>query len=98
MYCSREITREVKDTRLSSPKLIISNEDSAENEQVAKSQNYDDDNVTGLPLANHVASTLRDMIVQDKLKPDMRIQERQLSEKLKVSRTPLREAIGILVS
>jgi len=28
----------------------------------------------------------------------MRIRERQLSEQLKVSRTPLREAIGILVS
>jgi len=45
-----------------------------------------------------VASTLRDLIIQDELKPGDRIRERQLSERLKVSRTPLREAIRILVS
>lgn len=56
------------------------------------------DNITNLPLANQVATILRDMIVQDKLKPGERIRERQLSEKLNVSRTPLREAIKILVS
>ena len=56
------------------------------------------DNITSLPLVSQVASTLRDMIVQDKLKPGTRIRERQLSEKLEVSRTPLREAIRILVS
>ena len=56
------------------------------------------DNITNLPLVSRVASTLRDMIAQDKLKPGMRIRERQLSEKLEVSRTPLREAIRILVS
>lgn len=55
-------------------------------------------NITSLPLASQVASTLRDMIVQDKLKPGERIRERQLSEQLNVSRTPLREAIRILVS
>ncbi len=54
--------------------------------------------VASLPLASQVASTLRDMIVQDKLEPGMRIRERQLSEQLSVSRTPLREAIRILVS
>lgn len=55
-------------------------------------------NVASLPLASQVASTLRDMIVQDELQPGMRIRERQLSERLNVSRTPLREAIRILVS
>jgi len=55
-------------------------------------------NVASLPLASQVASTLRDMIVQDELKPGTRIRERQLSERLNVSRTPLREAIRILVS
>ncbi len=56
------------------------------------------DNVANLPLTNQVATILRDMIIQDKLKPGERIRERQLSEKLNVSRTPLREAIKILVS
>ena len=55
-------------------------------------------NITNLPLANQVATILRDMIIQDKLKPGERIRERQLSEKLDVSRTPLREAIKILES
>jgi DNA-binding GntR family transcriptional regulator len=55
-------------------------------------------NITNLPLANQVASIIRDMIIQDKLKPGERIRERQLSEKLDVSRTPLREAIKILES
>lgn len=54
--------------------------------------------VANLPLASQIASTLRDMIVQDELKPGTRIRERQLSERLNASRTPLREAIRILVS
>lgn len=57
----------------------------------------DNDLVSRL-LVSQVASTLRDMIIQDELKPGTRIRERQLSERLKVSRTPLREAIRILVS
>ena len=56
------------------------------------------DNVANLPLTSQVATVLRDMIIQDELKPGERIRERQLSEKLKVSRTPLREAIKILES
>ncbi len=56
-----------------------------------------DNEVDGRLLASQVASRLRDMIVQDELKPGMRIRERQLSERLNVSRTPLREAIRILV-
>jgi len=59
------------------------------------------DDVTGhntsrLPLASQVAITIRDMIVQDLIKPGERIRERQLSVELNVSRTPLREALKIL--
>ena len=56
----------------------------------------DNENV-GRLLAGQVAAQLRDMIIQDELKPGSRIRERQLSERLSVSRTPLREAIRILV-
>ncbi len=49
-----------------------------------------------LPLTGQVATIIRDMIIQDKLKPGERIRERQLSQELKVSRTPLREALKIL--
>jgi DNA-binding GntR family transcriptional regulator len=53
-------------------------------------------NVSRLPLTSQVATIIRDMIVQDKFKPGERIRERQLSEELNVSRTPLREALKIL--
>ena len=52
--------------------------------------------VSRLPLTNQVATIIRDMIVQDTFKPGERIRERQLSEELNVSRTPLREALKIL--
>ena len=55
-----------------------------------------DNNDSRLPLTNRVATVIRDMIVQDKFKPGERIRERQLSEELNVSRTPLREALKIL--
>lgn len=55
-----------------------------------------ENNVARLPLTNQVATIIRDMIVEDKFKPGERIRERQLSEELKVSRTPLREALKIL--
>ena len=45
------------------------------------------------PLNEHVAVRLRDLIVQDELKPGERIRERELAERLTVSRTPLREAL-----
>ena len=45
------------------------------------------------PLAERVAARLRDLIVQDELKPGERIRERELAESLSVSRTPLREAL-----
>ncbi len=55
-------------------------------------------NVTRMPLTSQVAATIRDMIVEDRLKPGERIRERQLAEELQVSRTPLREALKILES
>lgn len=55
-------------------------------------------NVRRLPLTGQVAAAVRDMIVEDKLKPGERIRERQLSSELSVSRTPLREALKILES
>lgn len=59
---------------------------------------WEGDKVANLPLAGQVATILRDLIIQDKLRPGERIRERQLSERLKVSRTPLREAIKMLES
>ena len=58
--------------------------------------NNEDNNVSRLPLTSQVATIIRDMIIQDKFKPGERIRERQLSEELNVSRTPLREALKIL--
>lgn len=43
-----------------------------------------------------VASMIREMIIQDELAPGAAIRERALSERLNVSRTPLREALKIL--
>jgi len=59
-------------------------------------QDTEPDNIARLPLTGQVATTIRDMIVQDRLKPGERIRERQLSKELNVSRTPLREALKIL--
>jgi DNA-binding GntR family transcriptional regulator len=50
------------------------------------------------PLTQRVADRLRDMIVQDRLRPGERIRERDLAERLAVSRTPLREALKILAT
>jgi DNA-binding GntR family transcriptional regulator len=49
-----------------------------------------------LPLTQVVANQLRDMIVEDKLKPGEWIREQDLATQLKVSRTPLREALKLL--
>lgn len=43
-----------------------------------------------------VAERIREMIIQDELPPGAPIRERSLSERLSVSRTPLREALKIL--
>ena len=48
--------------------------------------------------AARVAGQLRDLIAQDVLAPGARIRERELAERLAVSRTPLREALRILAA
>lgn len=50
------------------------------------------------PLTSHVAARLRDLIIQDVLKPGEQVRERELAEQLAVSRTPLREALKILAA
>ena len=49
-------------------------------------------------LHSAVASRLRDMIVEDRLKPGERLNERELCEQLGISRTPLREAFRVLAT
>jgi len=49
-------------------------------------------------LAQRVAASLRDMIVQDILPPGSRVRERTLAQELNVSRTPMREALRILAT
>jgi len=49
-----------------------------------------------LPLAQLAAARVRDMIIQDQLTPGEWIREQALADKLKVSRTPLREALKML--
>jgi len=50
----------------------------------------------GTPLHQTVVATLRDLIVHNELPPGRRLNERILCERLKVSRTPLREALKVL--
>lgn len=45
-----------------------------------------------------LAARIREMILEDELPPGTPIRERQLAEKLGVSRTPLREALKILAA
>ncbi len=52
----------------------------------------------GATLAQRVAASLRDMIVQDILPPGARVRERTLAQELDVSRTPMREALRILAT
>jgi DNA-binding GntR family transcriptional regulator len=53
----------------------------------------------GEPLKpERVAGLIREKILVDQLQPGMPIRERTLAEELKVSRTPLREALKILSS
>lgn len=47
-------------------------------------------------VTTQVADKIRDMIIQDELPPGRRISERELAERLGVSRTPVREALKIL--
>ncbi len=49
-------------------------------------------------LHHQVAERLRDMLVQGTVAPGAKLNERELSERLQVSRTPLREAIKMLAA
>ncbi|MBM3621918.1 MAG: GntR family transcriptional regulator [Alphaproteobacteria bacterium] len=49
-------------------------------------------------LHEAVASRLRDMIVEGGLEPGARLNERELCERLGISRTPLREAFRVLAT
>jgi len=49
-------------------------------------------------LHEQVAGRLREMVVEGRIAPGAKLNERQLSEVLQVSRTPLREAIKILAT
>ncbi|HEY9216245.1 MAG TPA: GntR family transcriptional regulator [Ancylobacter sp.] len=49
-----------------------------------------------IPFSRQVADTLRDMIISGDIPAGSRVLERALCERLKVSRTPLREALKLL--
>ena len=49
-------------------------------------------------LAEEVVSRLRDLIIQGELAPGVKLNERVLCERLRTSRTPVREAIKYLAS
>lgn len=49
-------------------------------------------------LYEHVVDVLRDMVLEGRLKPGDRILELELSRKLNVSRTPMREALKVLAA
>ncbi len=51
-----------------------------------------------LALHEQVAQRLRPMLVEGRIAPGAKLNERELSELLKVSRTPLREAIKMLAA
>jgi DNA-binding GntR family transcriptional regulator len=50
------------------------------------------------PLHEEAADRLRDLIVQGRLAPGSRLNERMLTEQLGLSRTPLREAFKVLAT
>lgn len=54
--------------------------------------------ISRVPLHEEVTTRLRDMIVEDLLKPGERIQELEIAGQLGVSRTPVREALKVLAS
>ena len=49
-------------------------------------------------LHEHVAHKLRQMLVEGRIAPGAKLNERELCERLDVSRTPLREAIKMLAA
>lgn len=54
--------------------------------------------ITKSALFQEVADRIRDMIYLDELRPGSRINEKDLSERFGISRTPLREALKVLCS
>ncbi|CAN7551378.1 GntR family transcriptional regulator [Acidovorax sp. LjRoot118] len=52
--------------------------------------------ISRLALHDQVAARLRTMLVEGHIAPGAKLNERELSEQLRVSRTPLREAIKLL--
>ncbi len=54
--------------------------------------------VSAQPLTQQIANHIRDLIIHDALKPGERIREQPISEQLRVSRTPIREALQILAT
>src|SRR3954469_16361201 len=57
--------------------------------------------VIAIPRANlheQVANRLRQMLVESRIAPGAKLNERELCEVLEVSRTPLREAIKMLAA
>lgn len=57
--------------------------------------------IISIPRANlheHAANRLRQMLVEGRIAPGAKLNERELSEVLDVSRTPLREAIKMLAA
>ena len=55
-------------------------------------------NIPRAALHEQVAQRLRQMLVEGHVAPGAKLNERELSEELKVSRTPLREAIKMLAA
>lgn len=58
----------------------------------------DGDAIERRPLFQQIADRIRDMILDGDYEPGQRLQEKDLSERFGVSRTPLREALKVLAS
>ena len=54
--------------------------------------------ISRLALHDQVAARLRTMLVEGRIAPGAKLNERELSEQLRVSRTPLREAIKLIAA
>jgi DNA-binding GntR family transcriptional regulator len=54
--------------------------------------------IARLGLHDQVAARLRTMLVEGRIQPGAKLNERELCEQLRVSRTPLREAIKLLAA
>src|SRR3546814_6126089 len=54
--------------------------------------------ISRMGLHEQVAARLRTMLVEGVIQPGAKLNERELCEKLRVSRTPLREAIKLLAA